>query len=244
MKIAYVTLTGADDKTPIDGLLDVSAEFPFVEWGILFSPSRQGSSGYPSWRWLDHLCVFGHLHLAAHLCGQYVVDAMRGRLTVLEREQVDRAFGTIQLNCYKDLLREALTHPILWRTISVVHNGRKPVILGGNYSGLSIDVTQFLNAGVYPLFDASGGNGLSPKVWPAPFKTEYGTKLFCGYAGGLGPENVSKELNRINDVAGDATVWIDMQSKLRNAKDEFDLKKCRQVLITVRQWIDRNRQDD
>lgn len=240
MKIKYVTLTGADDKTSIDGLLDLSAEFPFVEWGILFSQNRQGGTRYPSWHWVDHLCIFTHLHLCAHLCGQWVTDAMQGRLSILDRQGIDRAFGSIQLNCYQDRLRQAMTSEPLWRAISVIHNGRKPVILGGNYSGVTIDVEKFLNAGVYPLFDTSGGHGKLPQVWRSPFTTEYGTPLFCGYAGGLGPDNIEKELFRIAEAAGEASIWIDMESKLRNSKDEFDLKKCRQVLLAVQQWRSRN----
>jgi hypothetical protein len=236
VKIKYVTLTGADDRTSIDGLLDLSAEFPFVEWGILFSQSRQGGSRYPSWHWVEHLAIFTHLHLSAHLCGQWVNDAMQGRLTILAHESIEKAFGTIQMNCYKERLKQALVSPLLWRAISVIHNGYKPVILGGNYSGIAIDVEKFLNAGVYPLFDASGGHGQSPKVWPSPFTTEHGTPLFCGYAGGLGPDNVGRELTRINEVAGQSHIWIDMETKLRNTKDEFDLKKCRQVLLAVQQW--------
>lgn len=243
MQIKYVTLTGADDHTPIDGLLELSAEFSFVEWGILFFPPRQGEPCYPTWRWLNHLFVFTEgvhpFHLSAHLCGKWVTDAMQGHLPLLDNERFDAAFNTIQLNCYKGVLQQALTHPILWRTISLVHNGRKPVILGGDYAGLSISVEQFLNAGVYPLLDASGGHGQVPKLWPAPFKTEHGTPLFCGYAGGLGPDNIKRELDRIADVAGKATVWIDMQSKLRNGKDEFDLKRCRQVLLAVQDWMGR-----
>ena len=244
MKIKYVTLTGADDSTPINGLLDLSAEFSFVEWGILFSQTRQGEARYPSWQWVNHLAMFTHLHLSAHLCGQWVTEVMQGSLTILRQHpSIDKAFGTIQLNCYKDRLRHAMYCEPLWRVISVVHNGYKPVILGGNYSGIHVNVEQFLNAGVYPLFDASGGHGQSPRIWPSPLTTEFGTALFCGYAGGLGPDNLEKELIRIEEAAGDASIWVDMESRLRNPNDEFDLKKCRRVLLAVQRWKDGNQDD-
>lgn len=238
MKIKYVTLTGADDHTPIDGLLELSQEFDFVEWGILFSQARQGEPRYPSWQWINHLCVFEHLHLSAHLCGKWVTAAMEGHLPLLNHPGIERAFNTIQLNCYADRLREAMICEPLWQVISLVHNGRKPVILGGNYATVSVQPEQFLNAGVYPLFDASGGQGKSPSRWPEPLRTEFGTPIFCGYAGGLGPENLQKELPRIEEVVRDATIWIDMESSLRDTSDRFDLKKCRSILRMVKPWVD------
>ena len=245
MKIKYVTMTGADSQTSINGLLDLSAEFKFVEWGILFHKVRQGGPRYPPWNWVDRLCLFTHLHLSAHLCGGWVDDAMRGNLSIFLRHQnVDKAFGTVQLNCYQERLQQALVCGPLWQSISVINNCHKPVVLGGNYANISIDAGQFLNAGVYPLFDASGGHGQSPKVWPAPFATEYGTPLFCGYAGGLGPENIEKELLQIEEAVGEALIWIDMETKLRNPKDEFDLKKCRRVLLAVQRWRSRNQEYD
>ena len=37
MKLTKVTLTGADDFTDPKRLIEISREYPFVEWGILFS---------------------------------------------------------------------------------------------------------------------------------------------------------------------------------------------------------------
>jgi hypothetical protein len=236
MKVKFVTLTGADDRTSIDDLLSVSEQYSFVEWGILFSKSRQGQSGYPSWSWIDGLCLFDHLRLSAHLCGQWVTDSIRGSFTFLEEhENVDRVFSSIQINCYKDLLRQAIDSPSLWRNISMIHNGYKSTILGGDYSKVAISVDEFLNAGVYPLYDASGGNGLSPEKWPVPFRTEHGTPLFCGYAGGLGAHNICSELVKIEEAVGDTSIWIDMQSGVRT-NDCFDLSKCRKVLHEVGEW--------
>ncbi len=85
MKIKYVTLTGADDNTKHEELLRVSALYPFVEWGILFSQKKSGlAERYPSWDWVVDLAkkTNENTNLSAHLCGQWVDDAMSGRLTV------------------------------------------------------------------------------------------------------------------------------------------------------------------
>jgi len=48
MKINKLTITGADDATNQDSLLDFSNNFGFVEWGILFSKTKLGEKRYPT----------------------------------------------------------------------------------------------------------------------------------------------------------------------------------------------------
>ena len=79
-----------------------------------------------------------------------------------------------------------------------------------------------VNASV--LFDASGGHGLTPATWPEPLDD-----LPCGYAGGLGPDNLDHELRRLETVVGDRNVWIDMQSAVRT-ENRLDLAKARRCL--------------
>lgn len=55
MEIKIVTITGADDNTNHSDMINISKDFPFVEWGILFSSSRQGSERYPSIEWVNEL---------------------------------------------------------------------------------------------------------------------------------------------------------------------------------------------
>ena len=50
--VTKVTVTGADDSVDVDGLIDLSKEFPFVEFGILLSKSSAGSARFPSGLWL------------------------------------------------------------------------------------------------------------------------------------------------------------------------------------------------
>jgi hypothetical protein len=100
------------------------------------------------------------------------------------------------------------------------------------------------------LCDESKGTGLMSSSWPAPTHTSlYET----GYAGGIGPDNVTQVLPNILRavaVAGDcdnnndqdhvdqraSSFWIDMESSLRsikNGQDVFDLDKCYQVIDAV-----------
>ena len=70
------------------------------------------------------------------------------------------------------------------------------------------------------LFDTSSGAGMSPSEWPALIE---GRK--CGYAGGLGPDNLKAELDYLDYfLPEDAVIWVDMETKLRNTQDYFDIE--------------------
>jgi hypothetical protein len=45
-----------------------------------------------------------------------------------------------------------------------------------------------------------------------------------------------QEVQRIAAAAGDMTIWIDMETKLRTG-DKFDLEKCEMVLQVTRPWV-------
>jgi phosphoribosylanthranilate isomerase len=81
-------------------------------------------------------------------------------------------------------------------------------------------------ASVDMLFDASGGRGISPADWPQAVNT-----TFCGYAGGLSPENVAQAVQIIGTRAN--RYWIDMESGVRDERDRFSLEKCRAVCEAV-----------
>jgi len=236
MKIKYVTMTGADDNTSIDGMHDLSGKYPFVEWGILFSQSKAGVARYPSLDWLDNDRFFD-MNCSAHLCGKWVDDVVKtGQITFLNDDLMDEIFNRVQLNLNQGRLRKAFSddNRLIWDAVSC----SKPVMIGGNYADdifSLFDVRDFFLTESHPLFDASGGRGVDQDTWPAPLGCN-NTTLLCGYAGGLGPDNLQEKLEVLSGIVGDAEIWIDMETKLRT-KDEFDLKKCEQVLKITESWM-------
>ena len=237
MQIQYVTFTGADDKTNIERMIGLSQKFPKIEWAILFSQSKAGVPRYPSWDWVQKLMntIQGshvHVNLSAHLCGKWVEDVMKGNFTFINDPMVSKMFGRFQLNMGKDRLQLAVKSETF---MSGVKKCPKPVIFGGNYSHIKVDAEFFKTSGLLPLFDASGGRGVLTKDWPKPFEG-----CFCGYAGGLGPANIVEQLDNIKAAAGDSNIWIDMESRLRNDQDEFDLGYCQKVVESVTEWLNKS----
>lgn len=225
MKIQLVTLTGADDSVEPSELYDLSATFPWVEWGVLYS-EKCGRPRFPSDRWLTKLAAVKYfvgpeMKLAGHLCGYYVELV----LDFNGAEGADPFVDRVQLNLSRARLRKVLQ--------TELPRFSRPFILGGNYKG--VENFDSKEGRFLPLFDASGGKGKLEKNWPKPFMQD-GRPILCGYAGGLGPDNLADELKKIEDAVGDATIWIDMESSLRT-DDRFDLKKCEAVLRTAEPWV-------
>jgi hypothetical protein len=222
VKIALATMSGPDNNTDIQSLIDISKKFFFVEWGILFSEKRFGTARYPDLDWQNSFVELtkNNINYTVHLCGKSIRNVIVENVGI---ELVNKAKG-IQLNLNKDSLNYST------EIIDFIKNNNKDNIIQMN--GIN---DQILNQSkiAYPLFDMSGGNGTLPPVWPKPIDG-----LLCGYAGGLGPDNLKEQLGVIGAVVGDAWIWVDMESNIRTG-DIFDLDKVVQCLEIIKPYVER-----
>lgn len=232
MKLQLVTITGADDSIAPEALLGLRETFPFVEWGILLAESQEGAPRYPSLAWLQRLSqLAAHLRLAGHLGGRWMLEACAGNWSFKrERPLLWPMFDRIQLNFHSQahridaehfvpaLVSEAADKQVIFQ-LAEVHSDwlERAAARGANVAG---------------LFDASGGTGRLPPQWPAP------SRGWMGYAGGLSPENVADQLRRIETVAGEADIWIDVETGVRSNDDRrFDLDKVERFLAATQPWV-------
>lgn len=224
-KVSKCTLTGVDESTDLGDLEQLSAEFPIVEWGILYSPKRQGQPGrYPSARkiasFLNELPM--SMSLSLHICGSGVTDFIKGEAIVeMLVKLVGLRNGRVQLNF--NALEDGIDMAALIKRMQ--ENPDVDFITQVNENNLLIGdlLSHVPNHGF--LIDSSLGSGKSPESWPVlPEK-------YSGYAGGLGPDNVASELEKITVISA-KDFWIDMEGKLRT-DDAFDLTKARAVLQAV-----------
>ena len=87
------------------------------------------------------------------------------------------------------------------------------------------------------LYDLSHGGGVLPEKWSHPLAK---TVIPCGFAGGLSPENVASQIEKIQAVVGEADFWIDAETHLRSADDlQFDLTRVRRFLEAAKPYIQR-----
>lgn len=239
MKLFHVTITitGADHglDQPQE-LCRLSTEFPFVEWGILFSPSKQGDLRYPTIEWRDELfkaCdeAENEVNLSAHLCGAYARDFLFNRTLMLPSRHFKRVqINTTQKNFQKadmsvlsELVDELAPHvEIIFQYRGGLQDNKKVVEM----SAFNESTNRFA-----ALYDISGGKGILPKDWCLPLDN-----VRTGYAGGLNPDNLEEQLTKIAEVVGDRTVSIDMESGVRT-NNEFDLSKVRRCLELASKWV-------
>jgi hypothetical protein len=243
MNLDRVTITGADDSVRPTDLFDLSAKYPFVEWGILVSKSQMGNPRFPTDHWRRNLqqgaTAREGVKLSLHLCGQWVSDILTGKYGAIP-DSINIGFSRIQLNFHAEAQ--------YWDALDCV----------GVLQALAPDEVIFQidgNAGQFifesvtacghafrcaPLFDLSHGAGVLPKEWPQPLESD----MYHGYAGGLGPDNLAEQIPLIGAAASqrECPFWIDMETRVRSDNDrQFDLEKVERCLQIAAPFVSRER---
>jgi N-(5'phosphoribosyl)anthranilate (PRA) isomerase len=234
-----VTITGADDEVEPSQLALLSAEFDFVEWGILFSRTRYGSPRYPTLEWSaaamktpgrprpgferEH-CYAGDAprqrispgglppRFSAHLCGYWSSQARAGEALPLSTAELDR----VQINGF-ELGDE--------HGVRLIAPNSPPFILQcravDRFEAFCAAAAK-IGHGAAVLYDPSGGKGKA-QAWPKELRSN---GVSFGIAGGIGPDNVDHAIAAARRLGAS---WIDMESGVRT-DDRFDLDKVCQVL--------------
>lgn len=241
MPLRTVTISGADTSMAPADLLEITWDFPFVEWGILLSKkhahSPAGAPRYPGKDWVERLFLVAQEYqqdekrpfpISGHLCGQWAKDIVDGFFTFpYDCPNWASKFQRIQINArnlykrpttkFMNALRFADLNYILQ-----IDEHTKWVLL----EALEMKISA------YPFFDASGGRGITPRKWPAAIP-----RRFTGYAGGLGPDNLEEELARIEKQAALSPFWSDIETKVRANDGKFDIGKVRACLEIAKKHI-------
>jgi hypothetical protein len=233
-----VTVTGADGSVDPGDLVAIAEDFPFVEFGILLSKKHKGGLRFPSMEWLkdlDSICSSGaDLALSGHICGYWVRNICLGGSEFFgELDPAWKMFDRFQLNFHAEPhkvnlagLKKMLSDNLgTERQVILQHDGVNNFFFSALSNSSEIDAV--------PLFDLSGGAGRVPGSWPKAIPGVY-----CGYAGGLSPDNLEEQLEMISAVIGPETIWIDAETHLRSKDDAiFDLAKVRRFLEIAEKWI-------
>jgi phosphoribosylanthranilate isomerase len=236
--LRYVTITGADDRVDPSALADLSAEFPFVEWGILASKSRAGTPRYPTRGWMQRLdeaavrfatrsdVVFARrINLSLHLCGEYAREALSGSGMFVPPTE----FRRVQLNGWNPGANTAALGRLASTfNLQFILQVRDVVSIAAGIEearAIRAAARDRIGGSASLLFDPSGGRGITSVVHPKgnPY-------VSVGFAGGISAENVLEVLSAIG--SRDDEHWIDMESSVRT-DDEFSLRKVRAVLERV-----------
>lgn len=217
----YLTITGADDQTDIADMVELSGDFPFLEWGILTIGTDVPRARFPSEDWIRALANHParvNMHVSAHLCGPPVTQILDGDANLANMPALALDADRIQINTHGEMY---LSHTSFCDYLADLCSVGKQIIFqldGVNNHYMIVAGARGLNC--TGLVDLSHGAGILPERWPE-------SRAFIGYAGGLGPDNLAEQLPLIDEVAK-AGYWIDMETRVRTA-EILDLCKVRAV---------------
>lgn len=235
--IERVTVTGADDSVRPEDIYELSKQYPWVEWGILLSKSSTGKNRFPSQQWLEQLSdLWTHsltenikFTLSGHICGEWVRDICKGEWTILDELPNTDMFERFQLNFH------ALVHKLDVDKFVAGFQGERQhwkqfIFQLDDVNNSILDKARDAGINASGLFDLSGGLGILPSEWPI-------SADYVGYAGGLSPDNVRENIEKIEKVAPDR-IWIDVETHVRSTDDAiFDLEKVRKFLENSKDFV-------
>lgn len=232
MLLDKATVTGADDSVSPKDLLDLTKRFPFVEWGILLSRTREGDPRFPSLGWLERLAAQqkeAPIPLSGHLCGGWVRELCQGeRSFETERPTIAKIFERVQLNFHAE--RHKHDAHRLARAL-IAWNIPEYILQADGVNNNLLVALQREGVNAVSLFDLSGGAGIEPPVWPRAVGRG-------GYAGGLRPERIAQQLVQISAAVGTHRTWVDIETHVRSDADKrFDLIKVEQYLTEAARYV-------
>lgn len=242
-----VGFCGIDDTVQIDEIIQLSKEEnceKYVEWGVLFRPEKAGEPRFASAEYVKSLTEKAksqgiNLRLAAHLCSTRCEEVLNGKKEFIQ-ELAQQGFKRVQVNATKannvnieDLkacvepLKSVIKESPNIEWIIQKNEETKPI-----WEELLSQSNELSNMSI--LFDDSVGRGIEISSFPEPF-----ADIPAGYAGGIGPNNIEKVLERLCQVKNLPArgPWIDMESSLRDTasnKDVFSLTRAKECIIHVK----------
>ena len=243
MNLRYITCSDPREDTPIEDILRLSQIAPNVEIAVQAHPSKM-SFDMPRRKWFESLLKESLSmptapNLAVHLnldwCDKFCQGILAPDLLdlfFLLREDGTPAIHRWQINIHGS--KTKLFKPDNIARILNNYSGREFIFQYGASEYHRMQRLDNTGTKFSVLYDTSGGAGKLTKNWRAPLFEAHPQ----GYAGGLSPENVSENLDKIAKVAGNRTdTWIDAEGKLKTPGTKtFDIKIAKQYINAAIRW--------
>ena len=236
MRLKFVTITGFSENDGIN-LLFLSSKYSYMEAGFLQSMSQCGRGRYPSQKYIEAISHETTFKRSLHICGSAAVAASTRGISKEYWNEINKLcslFDRVQLNRnFSDYtVEDPDSYVPFIRAIDPI-----PVIIQYNKNNEHAweDVFRHLS-NTHVLFDGSGGQG-KLGAWQEPI---YPGKPH-GYAGGLNPRNIDEQLRSIARVAGDAEVYFDVESGVRDRDNKFDVVSAVKMLEAAKPYLGADR---
>lgn len=245
MQLRYITCSDIRENASVDKVIELLQISSKVEIGIQAHRPTM-NKGMPRHMWLENLlslsdCFSQPLNIAIHINHAWCSDFCDGIIPEELQELLDRKHegtGKPIIKRWQLNLGDATSIPCADKTSKIIKNYRQNefVFPYNNNKKLQEFISRLDSKGVNfsLLYDSSYGAGISPESWNSPVYMNHPQ----GYAGGLSPENVSENLDKIAKVAGSRTdIWIDAEGKLKiPGTKTFDIQRAKQYINAALNW--------
>ena len=246
MKLEKITCSDMREHNYIDDIIDLGKRYPKSEFAIQAHPSKF-SAYMPRYVWFDtlvHAVRVNDVNLAMHVNAEWLDLICKGvvpyeikRMWQMRRDNGRPTIGRVQVNInggkgkfrfyadkVADIIREFPDIEFIFQYTPVQHSR----VMRLDKTGAKFSL----------LYDASGGRGISPESWNAPVLQNH--KM--GYSGGMSPDNVYENLNRISYVLpSDYNTWIDAEGKLKDPESgKFSTALAERYIQNAILWQNRH----
>lgn len=243
MRLRYITCSDPRETVAVEAVLRLSQTAPIVEIAVQAHPSKM-SDGMPRNQWFNRLLKESLYmpkapNLAVHVNMEWCDNFCQGILApeIKNWLSLTRTDGTPvirrwQINVYGS--KTKIFNPEEIAKLLKSFSDNEFIFQYGPSECYNIKCLNETGSKFSLLYDVSCGTGKTNKNWAAPLYTNHPQ----GYAGGLSPENVTENLDKIKLVTKDRTdVWIDAESKLKNPETKkFDINRAKQYISAALKW--------
>lgn len=242
MNLRFITCSDARENLSPVQVVDLLKISPLAELGVQAHAPRM-SYGEPRYTWMQRVCEVAKIsrtpvNIAIHVnftwCNDICVGIVPSEINSLLRHKNSYTFqpvvSRIQLNIDENTKMfdaEKLAKIIKgWKKFEVIlpfNKITKPHIEELKKTGAQFSL----------LFDGSYGAGILPEKWDKPAYND----IAFGYAGGLSPDNVKENLDKISQILPtNYDTWIDAEGQLRDRYGAMDISLARDYLNNALDW--------
>ena len=227
MKLRFITCSDPRENIPVESILNFATKYPISEIGLGAYPASMLFNKYYH-IWFDKIIRNAQnmptppniaLHINHSWCDQMckgvIPHELDWYLQVTNVHTKQPVIKRIQLNT-TDYSRKFDPKGLV--ALISQQKDQEFILLWNERMTREIGILKQTGAKFSLLFDGSNGTGIEPNAWHTPTYND----IPNGYAGGLGPDNITKNLDKINAILPkNRPTWIDAKGKLCDKETTF-----------------------
>ena len=248
MKLRYITCSDPRENIPVESILNFATKYPMSEIGLGAYPASMLSNKH-NLMWFDQIIRNAQnmptppniaLHINHSWCDTMCLGVIPAELDwylrITNTHTNKPVIKRIQLNI-GDYSKKFDLKGLA--TLIKQQRNQEFILVWNERMSPKIEMLKQTGAKFSLLFDGSCGSGIEPDSWRRPVYRD----IPNGYTGGLGPDNIAKNLDKINEILPkNYETWIDAKGKLcdRESTFSFTLELAEKYLQNALAWYNRH----